>query len=234
MRSDKSKRHAKLVSLVVELTAKSPFDFEGFAWAALSQSEWASQLGISDKTLRDLAKLPPIVSTKTQIQDKVVVLYRIGAGPHSSYRHIANILSKIFRDKYGLKRIPPHDYGCLVGLAEVWPDGVQAQIFKSVLRNFVEFRGAVKLAEPDSPHFDRYYDFVPIRLIRKFPDLALEVYENEIQANCKVPHPAIVALNPKKWISPMTGNLLAVDSKKQIAGGLVKKAPDAPSPLSGV
>jgi len=238
MRKDKQKRHARFVRLIEQFTSdqqtldENVVEFEGFVWATLSQDKWSELLGVSDKTLRELAKILPIVSTKTQCNGKVIVLYRTGTKPHTSVRHTANVLAKIFRKKYGLKRIARHDYGCLCGLAEVWPDGVQVEIFKSVLRNFVEFRGGVKLAEPDSPYFERYYEFVPIRLVRKFHGIALEVYENELQATDKVPHAAIIALNPKKWISPITGQPFAVSGS--IGDALKKKVPDVPSPPNKV
>lgn len=205
MRKDKQERLERFANLVAEtITAAHPLTmklFEGFAWAAMPQPAWCEKLEISDRTLRELAKCcPPIVSTKTVNEDgKPIVLYRLGSEPHKSPKHLANIMAKLFRQKYGVKRISPHNWGCLIGLAGVWPDGVQVDIFRTVLADFKAFMAVVKGIDPDCPHSIKYYEWLPIPLLRKYHSIALELYIAELQEAGKDPPPSILALLPKIW-----------------------------------
>jgi hypothetical protein len=205
MRKDKQERLERFADLIAEtIKAADPLTMklcDGFAWAAMPQPAWCEKLKISDRTLRELAKCcPPIVSTKTVNEErKPIVLYRVGSEPHKSLRHLANVMAKLYRQKYGMERVSRHDWGCLIGLASVWPNGVQVDIFRSVLADFKAFMSVVKGIDPDCPHAIRYYKWLPIPLLRKYPDIALELYIATIQETGQVPHPAIVALNPKLW-----------------------------------
>lgn len=205
MRKDKQHRLDRFVDVIAEtvkvgnpLTMKL---FEGFAWAAMSQPAWCEMLKISDHTLRELAKCcPPIVSTKTVNENgKPIVLYRLGSEPHESPKHLANIMAKLFRQKYRVKRISPHAWGCLIGLVGVWPDGVQIDIFRTVLADVKAFMAAVKGIDSDCPHSIRYYEWLPIPLLRKYHAIALELYIATVQEAGQQPHPSLVALHPKLW-----------------------------------
>jgi hypothetical protein len=174
--------------------------FEGAEWAALPQSAWCKKLGVSDHTLRSLAKLPPIVATKTvNAHGKPLVLYRLGSTPHISPRHLANKMASLYRLKYGRERISPREWGCLLGLAGYWPEGVQVEIFRTVLNDLKAFMAAIKCVDPDCSHSIRFYEWLPITLVRKYPDVALELYIAEVQAKGQKPHPSILALCPKLW-----------------------------------
>lgn len=205
MRKDKQERLDRFADLIAEtIKAGDPLTmklFEGFAWAARSQPAWCAKLKISDRTLRELAKCcPPIVSTKTVNEGgKPIVLYRLGSEPHKSPKHLANIMAKLFRQKYGVERVSRGDWGCLNGLAVVWPDGVQVEIFRTLLADLKVFMAAVKAADPDCPHSIRFYQWLPIPLVRKYPDIALEIYISAVQAKGQEPHPSLVALSPKLW-----------------------------------
>jgi hypothetical protein len=204
MRKDKQERLNRFADLIAEtIKAGDPLYvqmFEGFVWVALAQPAWCEKLGISDHTLRDLAKCPPIVSTKTvNDEGKPLVLYRLGEKSHESARHLANKMAKAYREKYGIKRLRPSDWGCLVGLAGVWPDGVELEIFRSVLKDVGAFMAGVRWADPDCPHSIRFYQWVPIPLIRKYPHVALEMYIIGIQAAGQTPPPSIAALHPNIW-----------------------------------
>ena len=205
MRSDKQKKHAAFVDLIHEVAAagqvSSSMDFEGFIWAAMSQSIWCEGLGISDRTLRELAKHPPIVKTKTVTgYGTPMVLYRIGTEPHQSHRHVANIMGRYFRKKYARPRLEPRAYGCLIGLAEEWPQGVQIAIFKTVLSNWSEFMAGVKFMEPGTPHAINFYQFPVIALIRKHHAVGLEMHANKLQGLDQEFPPAMKALGLKVWL----------------------------------
>jgi hypothetical protein len=203
MRKDKQKRLDRFATLISEIIKTgNPLTmklFEGHLWAAMPQSAWCEQLKISDHTLRDLAKCcPPIVSTKTVNEDKKpIVLYRRGSTPHKSPRHIANIMGHLYRTKYGVARVSHHNWGCLIGLADLWPDGIEVDLFKLVLDNLKTFMVWVKATDPDCEHSSRYYEWLSISLLRKYHGVALEMYVAEIQASGKPPHPSLEALWPK-------------------------------------
>jgi hypothetical protein len=204
MRKDKRQRLNHFANLIAAtIKAGDPLYvkvFEGASWAALAQAAWCQKLGISDRTLRDLAKCSPIVSTKTiNHAEKPLVLYRLGSTPHRSARHVANIMASAFRKRYGVERISRHDWGCLYGLAGVWPDGVQVEIFRMLLADLKAFMAAVKAVDPDCPHSIRYYEYLTIPLARKYPDVALELYIAAVQEAGQEPHPSIDALYPNLW-----------------------------------
>lgn len=204
MRSDKQKKHAAFVNLINEIVAAhqpgSSMDFEGFIWAAIKQAIWCESLGISDRTLRELAQHPPIAQTKTKTPwGSPIVLYRLGSEPHKSHRHIANIMGSIFKKRRGLSSLEPRLWGCLYGLAEVWPEGDQIAIFKMVLDIWPEFMAAVKYVEPDTPHAGKYYAYQAITLIRKYHALAVDRYGTELVVKGKELSPAMKALGSKVW-----------------------------------
>lgn len=204
MRKDRQERLDKFADLIAEtIKAGHPICvklFEGAAWAALPQPAWCEKLAISDRTLRALAKCPPVVATKTvNEQGKPIVLYRLGSTPHESARYTANKMASLYRKKYGVERVSRHNWGCLLGLAGVWPEGVQVEIFRTLLADLKAFMAAVKSVDPDCPHSIRFYEWLPISLARKYPDVALEVYITAIQEAGQKPHPSIVALYPMLW-----------------------------------
>ena len=204
MRSDKQKKHAAFVDLINEIVAAgqqgSSMDFEGFIWAAIKQAIWCETLGISDRTLRDLAKYPPIVQTKTKTTwGSPIVLYRVGPEPHKSHRHIANIMGSIFKKKLGLSSLDTTLWGCLNGLAQDWPEDDQIAIFEMVMNNWSGFMGIVKFVEPETPHKGKYYEFPTITLIRKYWPLAVDMYATELQAKHQEFSPAMKALGSDVW-----------------------------------
>ena len=203
MRQDKQQRLDRFVDLIAKTIEVSDpsctMVFEGAPWAALAQSVWCEKLGLSDRTLRDLAKCSPIVKTKT-VNDagKPIVLYRLGSTPHQSRRHVANIMASLYHKEYG-QRVSRHAWGCLIGLAEVWPDGVEVEIFRMLLGDLNGFMAAIKAVDPDCPLSIRFYQWLNIPLVRKYPDVAVQLYITAVQAKGEKPHPAIATLCPKLW-----------------------------------
>jgi hypothetical protein len=205
MRKDKQQRLDRFTRLIADIIqAGDPITmklFEGMTWAAMSQRTWCEALGFSGRTLRELARCcPPIVMTKTTNEDgKPLVLYRLGSEPHKSTRHVANIMASMYRQQYGVERISRRAWGCLNGLAEVWPDGVQVDIFRMLLADVGAFMAAVKSVDSDCPYSMRYYEWLAIPLVRKYHHIALQLYIQRIQEMGKKPHPSIHALLPKLW-----------------------------------
>lgn len=188
MRSDKLRRHEYLVQLIDDLIKcddpATSVDFEGHKWAALYQKVWCEFLGCSSRTIRDLAKLPPIVSTRTLKDSSPITLYRLGNEPHKSIRHIASSMSSYFRSKTGKAQISKRDYGCLCGLIEVWPDGHQLELFKTAVFDWSTFISGVHWCasdEDEEKYKGRFYKFPSIPVIRRYPLVAVEMHIMDIQ-----------------------------------------------------
>jgi hypothetical protein len=61
------------------------------------------------------------------------------------------------------------------------------------------FMAAIKSVDPDCPHSNRYYEWLVIPLVRKYHNIALQLYIDRVQEMGKKPHPSIHALSPKLW-----------------------------------
>ena len=186
MRKDAALRQARLVTLIEDIISSKAGsetkEFEGFTWAMLPQSEWSARLKITSRTLRNLAKIPPIVAQRTVTPDRrPITLYRTGVPAACSAKKTANMMAKAFRQKYKVDHVSRGDWGCLHGLAEIWPEGSQVAILKAVLSDLPLFMSAVRIADPDSEYRERYYEFLPIKLLRKFHDIGLSVYLMKLQ-----------------------------------------------------
>jgi hypothetical protein len=131
-------------------------------------------------------KEPQIVSDCTLVGGTKMVLVRIGEAGQPTERHIVNTMAKIFRMETG-RRPSRRDIGCLHGLAQSLPDGLQVAIFSLAVREWQAFMAGVKLeifvlSEQGEPTKDRYYEFPSIPVIRKFHDVAADFYDTEMQA----------------------------------------------------
>jgi len=98
----------------------------------------------------------------------------------------------------------PHEYGCMVGLAEVWPDGMQAELFKMVLEQWATFMAGVKVAQATEPTNGRlakplYLQFPHISTIRRYHYVAVEMAVMNYQSGAKEPPAALQAINPTLW-----------------------------------
>lgn len=184
MRSDKAKRHAAFVALIEETvgSSSSPARIfrDGYWWAALPQAIWASKLGVTVVTLRQLAKIPPIRGLDTKADGHRIKLYRVGPEPHVSFKSLARKMEAAFKGKYG-RSVGKTRFGCLIGLAENWPSGHQVAIFRTVLNNLAGFMSLVRASDPESEYAPRYYEFLPCSLLRKYHDLALEMHVAMLQ-----------------------------------------------------
>ncbi|MDZ4089132.1 MAG: hypothetical protein U1E69_20260 [Tabrizicola sp.] len=203
MRSDKLKRHERLCELVAKDLKQHPQEYEGYAWAIRSQSEWCGLLDVSDRTLRDLIKEPPIRTMTTHVEGRKAVLLRLGEPDTRTDRHLANIMANIFEDKAG-RRPKPRDYGILRGLAQHWPEGAQLDIFRFLLKDWPLFRVGVSLEVDRMIHegeggYHWKLDYPVISVMLRFHRVALEAYVMHLQENGLTPPDAIVALNPALW-----------------------------------
>lgn len=205
-----------LRALVAAEIAANPFEHEGFQWAARPQEWWTEQLGFSVSTLNRLIRKPPFVRQTKQIAGKNTTLLREGKPGQKTPRHIANIMSRMWRKRYD-RPVTRSEYGCMNGLAEEWPDGHQVEIFKLVISNegWPEFMAGVHIQVDLLGHNGkkRFYKFPTLTVMRRFHAVALELYQMQQQAKAGKaspiignpkslklkpgPHPALEALKAK-------------------------------------
>ncbi len=76
----------------------------------------------------------------------------------------------------------PDEFGCMCGLAEIWPKGHQVDILRSILSDWPAFMAGEKVAIwRRGEGQERYFDFPSMKVIRAFPDVGLELYVMERQ-----------------------------------------------------
>jgi hypothetical protein len=169
-----------LVALVKKQLKEVPFSYDGDEWAAKSQEWWSKKAGVSDRTLRTMLKGKPFVTTRAHVNGVVCCLIRLGSKGPPSEKDLQKELSKIWRnrnywpDDNGVPRVSPYLFGCLCGLVEIW--GREApKVFAWILDHWSDFMLMIK-AEKDSPNNFLAKPSIPV--IRKFADVAYEMYEN--------------------------------------------------------
>ena len=190
-KTDAKARHAALCDrILAEMEAEGQERF-GYRWAIRPRQHWADALGVDDKTISRLIQREPIQRLDTGVQDAAGTWRRVtalrialpGEPPlKPSPRHLANIMRKLFIAKTG--RTPGNDeYGCLVGLAELWPEGHQVAIFKDVLAEWGSYMAAIKNRidfETEALEVkglrSRYYRFPTITLLRRWPHVVADAY----------------------------------------------------------
>jgi|GEM_PF-4706993 len=193
IRQDKSERHKRLRNLILQtidgsLSGGMAFEFEGFVWAVRPEPEWAKLLDVkSVDTISDLIKIPPIQKDYTQVDSKKALLLRVGPPGVPTPRKIANFMRGAFRTKTG--RYPKkEEFPLLKVLAEEWPDGLQVEIFKAVLSDWVAFKAGVaieieKMKAQGEKAYHRHHDYPSVSVICKFRHVALELYIMGLQEN---------------------------------------------------
>jgi hypothetical protein len=93
----------------------------------------------------------------------------------------------------GKVKVSSKEHGCLVGLADVWPDGYQVAILKCVLDDWTGFMVGAKMAaaaaqdadtgDPDLPVKGmKFYHHPSLPVIRKYAGAAAELYVMKAQA----------------------------------------------------
>lgn len=118
MRKDKEANLIKFLRKIKLVIEQQPYEFEGYTWAALPQSSWATMLKVSVKTVGRLMLDAQIAKECTEVDGiKMAIVRPVVPGEVStpSDRRIANTMSKIFRETTG-KRPSAYDYPTYRGL----------------------------------------------------------------------------------------------------------------------
>jgi hypothetical protein len=125
-------------------------------------------------------------------------------------------MCRIWRKRFG-RTVRRHEYGCIIGLAEEWPDGRQVEIFKLVTSNegWPEFMAGVWIEIAKLDGVKHFYKFPTLTVMRRFHTVAVDLYQMHVQQkaaktsadvsnpkslNLKLggPSPALQALKGKK------------------------------------
>jgi hypothetical protein len=219
MQPKKHQQINALAKLVAEEALANPFERGGYQWAAQPQLWWCDKLGYSVETLRRMIGQPPFVREQASVDGKKMTLLRVladGEAPKKTPERVANELRKIWlarkidtaaikaaakagkamkTDKIlkdGVLKMSSRDHGCLIGLAQVWPDGMQHAILKCVLKDWPAFMVGAKLklgtlqdevtGDTDLPIKGALFlKFPHLPTIRKFADVALELFIIDLQ-----------------------------------------------------
>jgi len=194
MRIDKQQRHDRLCEMIQQTITESGYDKDGHQWAVRSMDDWAQDVGVTGRSIHALVKIAPIQTLDTGATDEYGVFRRVtalrvgeaGSGVEKSQRHIANIMAKMFREKTE-RPVLRKAYGCLNGLAGIWPQGHQVAIFKDMLNDWGSFMAAAKLrmtieagAYGKTGLQVRYYRYPVISL---FPHVAADAYLTHLQTS---------------------------------------------------
>ncbi|MGE5548238.1 MAG: hypothetical protein ACM33T_15135 [Solirubrobacterales bacterium] len=164
-----------LESLVAQMIADDGYQFDGLTWAVNPQEWWCARLDISPATLRRVIARPPFVRDCAMVGGRKMMLLRVGE--KGSARDIARHLRNIWRKRTG-KRETPKEFGCLVGLSTRWGEDAP-RLFSTTLKDWNFFMTGVKLQEDWT--VNRHYKHPSIALIRRFPNVAEEIYLTRLQ-----------------------------------------------------
>lgn len=90
----------------------------------------------------------------------------------------------------------PSEYGCMCGLAEVWPEGHQIEIFRSVLADWSAFMAGEKVAIwAAGEGEEKFFEFAAMTVVRAFPEVAVELYVMERQEQATELTPELIKLS---------------------------------------
>ncbi|KAB0537043.1 hypothetical protein HNQ68_003154 [Pseudochrobactrum saccharolyticum] len=176
----------QLIAFVANEIDNVPYSFDNALWACLSQKAYCDALGISKATLRRYISKPPFVRDTVTINKEPVTLVRTGEQVETP-RITAKRMAKTWRSILG-RNETPKDFGCLVGLAQTWPEGYQNEILRTVLKNWPDFMAGVDCAVIDeqidgldTKKMQFKYPHLPT--ILRFSDTAFELFMMAKQAD---------------------------------------------------
>jgi hypothetical protein len=124
-----------------------------------------------------------------------------GQEKKEAFAHIKEIRKELKRRLWSTTR---REYGCMIGLAEVWPDGHQIALFEMVLKRWSLFMIGVKWMVIDQEMEDqktveRFWTHPSISVIRRFQAVAVEMALMDGQSEGKKAPAWIKALHPHLW-----------------------------------
>ncbi|WP_273727832.1 hypothetical protein [Brucella gallinifaecis] len=186
MTKENTSTKEQLIAFVENEIENASYSFDGALWACLPQKAYCDALGISKATLRRYISKPPFVRDTVMINKEPVTLVRTGEQIETP-RITAKRMAKTWRSILG-RNETPKDFGCLVGLAQAWPDGYQNEILSTVLKNWTDFMAGVdcaiiveQIGGLDTKKMQFKYPHLPT--ILRFSDTAFELFMMVKQAS---------------------------------------------------
>lgn len=156
-----------------------------------------------------------IPSRRKELEADKVKLEAMNPKPEADIKAIYKALSNL------RERETAHEFGCLVGLAQDWPEGAQVEILeKVVFGNWTGFMDGVKYVQAMEREANRkiknadptakvtevralFFDYPHISTIRKYWQVALELaetfYQDRLVKSGHHPPESFKALNPGLW-----------------------------------
>lgn len=224
LRSDAMARHAALCRWIEEEVKSAPSHFDGHSWAGPVLQSWlAHRFGITPRTLRSLAKVPPVVSVARGRGRNKATYYRLGElDPVDPAKRAniktANVLSKHWRAHRGEAMTTHRDYGLLFGLVEAWPEGWQVRIFAHVLTNWSAFCAMAKLEIAAAQAYAGQDPFAPDLVSDNLLDTARRLRGVPLDAGRRYRHVSLSFLRRFAHIAP---KLLLLDLEERGDGKAV-------------
>jgi hypothetical protein len=173
-----------LAELIKKLISEDPLQHAGHAWAARHQDVYAQALGVSSRTVRNWITAPPFVTACRKVDGAKLSLLRIGEPGPPSAVDVAKAMSKAWRQTFSGRPTNKHEFGCLIGLAERWPEAHAVAVFRHALANWTFVMAGVEMEIdllPEEERLSRYYKHPSISVMRRFPDPVLEAYIMHMQ-----------------------------------------------------
>ena len=187
-----SPKHIEQIEALSELIKHeikhNPIERGGVKWAVRNQNWYCVQLGVSVSTFRRLISKAPFVREQASIDGLKLCLLRI-CDTHEpatkTPQHLANIMRKIWIQTVG-KPVSGKQHGCLIGLAKVWPEGFQIEIFKTALKDWPAYMVGVKFVQDKMMNNGqnvvfRFYKYPSIQVMRRFPEVGVELLGMKLQ-----------------------------------------------------
>jgi hypothetical protein len=168
----------QLRDLIARTIEEEAYDFEGFRWAARSQTEWCALLGFSPATLRRMTAPPsPFVRNCARVNGRKTTLLREGEPGPKTARQLANAMGRIWYRRFK-RQVGKKKWRCLLALAEIWPDGHEIEIFKLVLDDWSMFMVGVKgmIALEGNNGKELYLEYPSITVMRRFHEVGIEMH----------------------------------------------------------
>lgn len=193
MRSDAEARQGQLCEVVLSCIESEGQSFDGQVWAIRPLEDWAALVGVSTRTIIRMIKRPPIRSTRTRVEGKVATLLRVGEASPPTHREIAQQMARVWRSKVK-RQVGSDAFGCLVGLAQEWPDGHQVSVFAMMLDDWANFMVGVGMeiafqteVEGVAGLTKMHFKYPSIATLRRFHHVAFETWKMSLQEAGKWP-----------------------------------------------
>lgn len=229
LKSKKREQVRRLAAYVEQASAKRPHKRGGLDWCADPQPEVATAINVSVRTLQELLTYPVFQTERAQVGEerRVASLIRIvpiGQTPKLTPETIACGMRREFLTRYG-EAMKAHGsgftsemHGCFVGLAQLWPDGAQMDIFKIVLDDWTGFMSGAQIvieakikAGLDPKAEKKFWKFPSPSVMRRFWGVAIQLAAMKAQEELVAESAKAGKFGTFKMLTALEKSYLAMD-----------------------